>query len=305
MNAVIDRVNAVIEDIQRHDDPERFRGYGCEVIFDSARFTGPNEIRVGDRLIRGRRFVIATGSRPAIPPIPGLEETGFETNETLFKRRRLPRHLAVIGGGPIGMELGQAFARLGSRVSIVEQADRVLPATDADIAGCLGEALAAEGLALHTGRQVSTTRRDGDSRQLQLDDGSTIECDRILVATGRRPALHGLDLDAAGVAWTGSGVSVDRRLRTSQRHIHAIGDVCGPYPFTHMAEYQAGVVLANLLFRLPRKADYRVVPVVTYTDPEVAQVGPGQDRCRHDGLSQDPDTPWPPVRRRHGRRPRR
>ena len=284
MNAVIDRVNAVVEDIQRHDDPERFRGYGCEVIFDSARFTGPNEIRVGDRLIRARRFVIATGSRPAIPPVPGLEETGFETNETLFKRRHLPRHLAVIGGGPIGVELGQAFARLGSRVSIVEQAGRVLPAADADIAGCLGEALAAEGLALHTGRQVSTTRRDGDSRQLQLDDGSTIECDRILVATGRRPALHGLDLDAAGVAWTGSGISVDRRLRTSQRHIYAVGDVCGPYPFTHMAEYQAGVVLANLLFRLPRKADYRVVPVVTYTDPEVAQVGLTEEAAREQGI---------------------
>ncbi len=290
MGAVIDRVNDVIADIQVHDDPERFRGYGCEVVFGTARFTGPNEIRVGDELIRGRRFVIATGSRPVIPPVPGLEEAGFDTNETIFNRRQLPQHLAVVGGGPIGLELAQAFARLGSRVSLVEQADQLLPAADADIAGCLAQVLAAEGLALHTGTQVTAARRDGDSRQLQLGDGNTIECDRILVATGRRPALHGLGLDVAGVGYERSGITVDRRLRTTERHIFAIGDVCGPYPFTHMAEYQAGVVLANLLFRLPRKADYRVVPVVTYTDPEVAQVGLTENTARAQGIRCDVTT---------------
>lgn len=284
MGAVIDRVNAVIAEIQVHDDPERFRSYGCDVIFGAARFTGPNDIQVGDERISGRRFVIATGSLPVIPPIPGLEEAGYETNETIFSRRQLPQHLAVVGGGPIGLELAQAFARLGSRVSIVEQAGQLLPSADADIAGCLADVLSSEGLALHTGTQVTGARRDGDSRQLQLDDGNTIECDRILIATGRRPALHGLGLDVAGVEHERSGITVDRRLRTSQRHIHAIGDVCGPYPFTHMAEYQAGVVLANLLFRLPRKADYRVVPVVTYTDPEVAQVGLTENSAGAQGI---------------------
>jgi pyruvate/2-oxoglutarate dehydrogenase complex dihydrolipoamide dehydrogenase (E3) component len=273
MGAVIDRVQAVIDDIQRHDDPERFRGYGCEVLFGAARFTGPHEIRVGENRVRGRRFVIATGSRPAIPPIPGLEAAGFDTSDSIFRRRERPRRLVVIGGGPIGLELAQAFARLGSEVSLVEQAEQVLPAADADVAQCLAEALAGEGLSLHTGRQVTSARRDGDSRQLLLDDGSTLECDRLLVATGRRPALQGLGLDAAGIEHDRSGIRVDPRLRTSQRHIYAIGDVTGPHPFTHMAEYQAGVVLANLLFRLPRKTDYRVVPVVTYTDPEVAQAG--------------------------------
>jgi pyruvate/2-oxoglutarate dehydrogenase complex dihydrolipoamide dehydrogenase (E3) component len=284
MGAVMDRVSSVIADIQVHDDPERFRGYGCDVVFGAARFTGPDEIQVGDELIRGRRFVIATGSRPVIPPIPGLDEAGYETSDTLFHRRDLPRHLAVIGGGPIGLELAQAFARLGSRVSIVEQADQLLPAADADIAGCLAKVLAAEGLALHTGTQVTAARRDGDSRQLQLGDGNTIECDRILVATGRQPVLHNLGLDVAGVGFQRGGITVDRRLRTTERHIFAIGDVCGPYPFTHMAEYQAGVVLANVLFRLPRKADYRVVPVVTYTDPEVAQVGLTENKARAQGI---------------------
>ena len=290
MGAVIDRVNGVIADIQVHDDPERFRGYGCEVVFGAARFTGPKEIQVGDELIQGRRFVIATGSLPVIPPVPGLEEAGFDTNETIFSQRRLPGHLAVIGGGPIGLELAQAYARLGSRVSIVELAGQLLPAADADVAACLAEILEAEGLVLHTGRQVTGARRDGDSRQLRLDDGSTIECDRILVATGRRPAVHGLGLDVAGVEHGRSGIIVDRRLRTSQRHIHAVGDVCGPYPFTHMAEYQAGVVLANLLFRLPRKAGYRVVPVVTYTDPEVARVGLTEKMAREQGVRYDVTT---------------
>jgi pyruvate/2-oxoglutarate dehydrogenase complex dihydrolipoamide dehydrogenase (E3) component len=287
MGAVIDHVNDVIADIQRHDDPERFRGYGCEVVFGAARFTGPKEIQVGDELIQGRRFVIATGSRPVIPPVPGLEESGYETNETIFSRRVLPQHLAVIGSGPIGLELAQAYARLGSRVSIVEQAGQLLPAADADVANCVADVLAGEGLELYTGRQVTGVRRDGDSRQLQLDDDSTIECDRILVATGRRPELHGLGLDLAGVEHDHSGITVDRRLRTSQRHIHAIGDVCGPFPFTHMAEYQAGVVLANLLFRLPRKTDYRVVPVVTYTDPEIAQVGLTEKTADEQGIRCD------------------
>ena len=290
MDAVIDRVNDVIAEIQVHDDPERFRSYGCEVVFGAARFTGPKEIQVGDDLIQGRRFVIATGSLPVIPPIPGLDEAGYETHETVFSRRQLPQRLAVIGGGPIGLELAQAYARLGSRISIVEQTDQILPSADADVAGCLADVLAAEGLVLHTGRQVNCARRDGDSRQLQLDDGNTIECERILVATGRRPALHALGLDVAGVEHGRSGITVDRRLRTSQRHIYAIGDVSGPYPFTHMAEYQAGVVLANLLFRLPRKTDYRVVPVVTYTDPEVAQVGLTEKTAVAQGIRYDVTT---------------
>ena len=290
MSAVVDRINSVIADIQVHDDPERFRGYGCDVRFGHARFISPHEIRIGDDVIRSRRFVIATGSRPVIPPIPGLDTAGYDTNETIFGRRQLPPHLAVIGGGPIGLELAQAYARLGSRITLLEQAGQILPAADSDIAASLGEALTREGLTLRTGTEVTSVRRDGDSRQLALADGTTVECDRILVATGRRPALYDLDLDKAGVEYARSGIRVDRRQRTSQRHIHAVGDVCGPYAFTHMAEYQAGIVLANLLFRLPRKSDYRVVPIVTYTDPEVAQAGLTENSARAQGIRYDTAT---------------
>lgn len=271
--AAIDRVRAVIERIQQHDDPERFRGYGCDVRFGAARFTGPREIEVDGERIRARRFLVATGSAPAVPPIPGLAEAGYDTSDTIFTRRDLPPRLAVLGAGPVGVELAQAFARFGSRVTLVERAGQVLPSNDAAVAGVLQAALEAEGVTVRTAAGVQGVRRDGDSRQLQLADGSTLECERILVATGRRPVLAGLGLDAAGVAYGDTGIRIDTRQRTSQRHIFAAGDVCGPYPFTHMAEYQAGIALANMVFRVPKKADYRVVPRVVYTEPEVAVVG--------------------------------
>jgi pyruvate/2-oxoglutarate dehydrogenase complex dihydrolipoamide dehydrogenase (E3) component len=269
----IDQVEQVIDRIQQHDDPERFRGYGCEVRFGTARFTSPYEVAVGEETISGRRFVIATGSTPAIPPIPLLEQTGFETNETIFRRRVLPEHLAVIGGGPVGVELAQAFSRFGSQVTIIEAADRLLIHEDRQTSLLLQEILEQEGIRITTAAQVAGVRREGDARQVALTDGRTVECDRILIATGRRPVVHGLGLEEAGVEFGRQGIRVDRRLRTSQKHIYAIGDVCGPYPFTHMAEYQAGVALANIVFRTPKKTDYRVVPRVVYTDPEVASVG--------------------------------
>ncbi len=270
---VIDRVQAVIATIQPVDDPDRFRGYGCEVRFGKAAFVDPHQLVVAGDPIRARRFVIATGSYPAIPPIAGLEEAGYLTNETVFLQRTRPRSLAVLGGGPVGVELAQAFARLGSRVSLVEAAARILPGADPVAAAALATQLTAEGIAIRCGAGVQSVRRDGDSRQLQFADGSTLECERILVATGRRPAVNGLGLEQAGVTVNRSGIVVDRRMRTSQHHIYAVGDVCGPYAFTHMAEYQAGIALANLVFRFPKKADYRVVPRVVYTDPELASVG--------------------------------
>ncbi len=271
--AVIDRVQAVIAKIQLHDDPERFRSYGCDVRFGSAQFLNPRQVSVAGEIITGKRFVIATGSHPAIPPIPGLEEAGYDTNESIFTRRELPARLVIIGAGAIGVELAQAFVRLGSKVSVVEMATRILPLEDAQAAAVLQEVLEAEGVTVVTAAGVTSVRRDGDSRQLLLADNSTLECDRILVATGRRPSLDGLGLETAGVDVARGGITVDRRLRSSQRHIYAVGDVCGPYQFTHMAEYQAGIALANIVFRIPRKTDYRVWPRVVFTDPEVAQVG--------------------------------
>jgi pyruvate/2-oxoglutarate dehydrogenase complex dihydrolipoamide dehydrogenase (E3) component len=284
INRVLDRVDSVIAHIQQHDDPERFRRYGCDVRFGAARFLNAHEVTVNEEVIRARRFVIATGSQPVVPPIPGIAEIGYETNETIFKRRELPPRLAVIGGGPVGVELAQAFARLGSRVTIVESADRILPVADSEVSAALRQVLEAEGIALRLSCQVANARRDGDSRQLFLSNGESVECERILVAAGRRPAVFGLGLDEAGVEHNAKAVVVDARLRTSQPHIYAVGDVCGPYQFTHMAEYQAGIVLANLLFRVPRKVDYRVIPSITYTDPEVAQVGLTEQQAQAQGL---------------------
>ena len=280
----IDHVNRVIEKIQVHDDPERFRSYGCEVRFGKATFTSQHAVDVDGETIAGRRFVIATGSMPAIPPIPLLEKAGYDTNETIFKQRSLPEHLAVIGGGPIGVELAQAFARFGSKVTVIEMADRLLINEDKAVSLQLQEFLEAEGILIVTGVQVAGAHREGEARQLRLSNNMTIDCDRILVATGRRPVVHDLGLETAGIDFDRHGVTVDRRLRTSQKHIYAAGDVCGPYQFTHMAEYQAGIVLANIVFRTPRKTDYRVVPRVVYSDPEVASVGLTENEALAQGI---------------------
>lgn len=280
----IEHVNRVRETIQRHDDPERFRGYGCTVLFGAAQFTGKHEITVNDQTVTGKRFVIATGSTPSIPPIPLLEQAGFDTNETIFRNRNLPEHLAVIGGGPIGVELAQAFARFGSRVTLIEMADRLLINEDEAISRQLQTALEGEGIEIITAAQVAGIHREADSRQLKLSNHTTVECDRILVATGRRPVVQGLGLEAAGVEFTRKGITVDRRLRTTQKHIYAVGDVCGHYQFTHTAEYQAGIVLASIMFRFPAKTDYRVIPRVVYTDPEVASVGITESEALAQGI---------------------
>jgi len=278
------QVEQAIARIQVWDDPERFRGYGCDVRFGKAQFVSPDSITVDEEIIRGRRFVIATGSRPALPPIPLLEQAGFETSDSIFKRRDRPGHLTVIGGGPIGVELAQAFVRLGSKVTLIEMSDRLLPAHDPQVSAALQQALEGEGIHVITGVLVAGIHREGEMRQLRLSDDALVETDRILVATGRRPVLHGLGLEAAGVEFNKQGIIVDRRLRTSRKHIYAVGDVCGPYPFTHMAEYQAGIALANIVFRIPRKVDYRVVPQVVYTDPEVASVGLTETEAVAQGL---------------------
>ncbi len=278
------RVKETVARIQDHDDPERFRGYGCDVRFGEARFSGPGEIMLDGERIRARRFAITTGSIPAIPPVMGLETCGYDTSDTVFSWRELPGRLVILGGGAIGVELAQAFARFGSRVTLVEMADRLLAREDADIMDAARELLESEGVDVITGMRVAVARRTDKERQVQLEDGRTLACDRLLVAAGRRPDVASLGLDAAGIESTRSGISVDRRLRTTQKHIYAAGDVCGPHAFTHAAEYQAGVVIANAVFGLPRKVDYRVMPRVIYTAPEIAAVGLSENEAREQGL---------------------
>ncbi|MCC6611021.1 MAG: mercuric reductase [Burkholderiales bacterium] len=283
-------VQRVIARIQKHDDPERFRSYGCEVLFGAPRFVDPHTLDIDGTTLRAKRFVIATGSRPAVPPIDGLAEAAYLTNLDVFSLDRLPARLVVLGGGPVGLELAQALARLGSRVTIVEMADALLPREDPEVTARLRARLEAEGIAIHTATGAQRVRASGSAKVVECRrrlDGQnvTIEADAILVAAGRRPNVEGLGLEAAGVAYSERGIGVDRRLRTSAKHVYACGDVCGPYPFTHMAEYQAGIVIANAVFRLPKRADYRVVPWVTFTDPELARVGLTEREAVAQGLA--------------------
>lgn len=281
---VNDHVRSVIEHIQQHDDPERFRRYGCEVIFAQARFVDAHTIQVNEQKIYARRIVIATGSRPFIPPIEGLEQAGYMTNLDLFSLRELPERLVVLGGGPIGLEMGQAFARLGSQVTILQRGERILPQEEPELTSTLQKALTAEGITIHTSVNVECVHRRDETTIIECSDNLELQADRLLVATGRQPNIEGLGLEAAGVHYTDRGIPVDNRQRTSQKHIYACGDVCGPYLFTHMAEYQAGIVISNAVFRFPKKTNYRVVPWVTYTDPELARVGLSEQQAREQGI---------------------
>jgi pyruvate/2-oxoglutarate dehydrogenase complex dihydrolipoamide dehydrogenase (E3) component len=270
--AVADHVREVIAAIAPNDSVERFERLGVRVVRAEARFTGPRAIRAGDIEIRPRRFVVATGSHPAIPPIPGLDRVPYLTNETVFANRELPEHLIVIGGGPIGIEMAQAHRRLGARVTVVDVGP-LLPRDDPELAGALIDRLADEGIAAHPRIEIAGIARNGLATTVDLADGKRINGSHLLVATGRRPTVEALDLAAAGIEATARGITVDARLRTTNRRAFAVGDVTGGPQFTHIANYHAGIVIRNALFRLPAKVDYRALPWVTYTDPELAQVG--------------------------------
>jgi len=273
MKKINQHVQSVIDHIQPLDDPERFREYGCEVLFGKASFVDAFTVAVNEEKISSKRFVIATGSRPFCPPIEGLEESGYLTNIDMFSLAELPKRLVVLGGGPIGLEMAQAFNRLGSQVSVVEMLPHLLPQEDPELSEALKNKLSAEGVNIYTSVSALSISKKDESRIVHCSDDLDLKCDQILVAVGRRPNVEDIGLDKAGIKFGVKGIEVDRRMRTSQKHIYACGDVCGPYPFTHMAEYQAGIVISNAIFRFPKKTDYRVVPWVTYTDPELARVG--------------------------------
>jgi pyruvate/2-oxoglutarate dehydrogenase complex dihydrolipoamide dehydrogenase (E3) component len=278
--AVMAHVRAVISGIAPHDSQERFEDLGVVVIRDWARFVSPREMTAGGVSIRARRFVIATGSSPAVPPIPGLAETPHLTNETVFDLEVLPRRLLILGAGPIGVELGQAFRRLGAEVALVE-AGRALGRDDPEAAAVVLDALRAEGVDIREGSAVAAAARHGDGVRLKLASGETLDGSHLLVAAGRRPNLDRLDLAAGGVEATAKGVAVDAGLRSvSNRRVYAIGDAAGGLQFTHVAGYHAGVVIRSALFRLPSKARTDHIPRVTYADPELAQIGPTEAEAR-------------------------
>jgi len=271
--AVMEHVRGVVATIAPHDSVERFEGLGVHVIKAEAHFTGPREVVGGGVRVRARRFVIATGSTAIIPPIPGIETVETLTNETIFSLTARPGHLLVIGGGPIGVEMAQAFRRLGSRVTILERT-HLLKRDEPEFSDALRLRLAAEGVAIREGVEIASVAPSQDCITLTLSGGAErITGTHLLVAAGRRPRLDGLDLEKAGVAFTSKGVTVDARMRTSNSRVYAIGDIAGGPQFTHVASYHAGLIIRNALFRIPAKTDYCALPWVTYSDPELAHVG--------------------------------
>jgi pyruvate/2-oxoglutarate dehydrogenase complex dihydrolipoamide dehydrogenase (E3) component len=276
---------AVIQSIAPHDSAERFEGLGVRVLRAEARFTGPDALIAGEVAVRARRFVIATGSEPLVPPLPGLDRVPFLTNETVFGIEHLPRHLLVLGGGPIGSELAQAFRRLGAEVTLVEAA-RILPKDDEEAAALVRASLAADGVRVLEGAKAVSVRAEAGGVALTFQRQGReepVSGSHLLVAVGRKPTVAGLDLEAAGVAFDKGGIRVDERLRTTNRRIYAAGDVVGGPQFTHMAGHHAGVVVRNALFGLPAKVERKAVPWVTFTDPELAQVGLTEAAARHEG----------------------
>lgn len=270
--AIKDHLAAVIAQIAPVDSQQRFEGLGCIVIRALARFTGKREVQAGDATIRARRFVIATGSRPFVPQIQGVDSVPYFTNETIFTLRERPRHLIVIGGGPIGMEMAQAHRRLGCEVTVVEGA-RLLGREDPDCAAIAVEVLRDEGISFVEGQPVVRLAGQAGAVEVTLGDGRQLKGSHLLIAVGREVALEGLNLKAAGVAYTTKGVTVGSRLRSSNRRVYAVGDAAAGPQFTHVAGWHAGIVVRQIVLGLPAKADPRALPRAIYTDPELAQAG--------------------------------
>lgn len=274
--AVMQRMRGIVNTIAEHDSPERFRSMGVDVLLGEAEFKNANEIRIGDHQISSKNVVIATGSRPAVPPIPGLTETGFITNIEALQLEVLPKSLAILGGGPIGLEFAQAFARLGARVTVIEMFPTLLPREDAQAAEFVRESLVNEGVHLMLGSKVVEAKKGENGKVVVIEQNGErreVSCEEIFVATGRRPNVEIPGLANIGIEVAKTGIVVDSHLRTTIPHIYAAGDVKGGLQFTHVAGYEGRVVVRNTLFPFKQRVDYRVVPWAVYTDPEIAHVG--------------------------------
>jgi len=282
------RIQDVIAVIQKHDSEERFCKLGAKVAFGSVFFKNDRTVDLDGRSITAKNWVIATGSSAAVPPIPGLKEIGYITNREIFSLDRLPGSMIVLGAGPIGIEMAQAFNRLGSSVTVVDMAGQILTKEDADMADAVQAVMEAEGVKFYLGAAVERASATGEKKSvtLRLGDGAsiTLAAEAVLVAMGRAVNVKDLWLDAAGVAFDRTGITVDARLRTSQKHIFAAGDVSGGFQFTHAAGYEGGIVVSNAVFHLPRKVNYTWLPWCTYTDPELASIGRNERAATDAGI---------------------
>jgi pyruvate/2-oxoglutarate dehydrogenase complex dihydrolipoamide dehydrogenase (E3) component len=276
----MDHVERVISTIAPHDSQERFEGLGVKVVRSQARFTSRNSLEAEGTTYVARRIVIATGSRAGVPPIPGLADVPFFTNETIFKNRVQPEHLIVIGGGPIGLEMALAHRRLGSAVTVLE-AFQPLAKDDPELASVVLDSLKAEGITIHAGIKITSVSQSVDDIAIATEGNGTITGSHLLVAAGRIANVEGLDLEKGEVDYTKRGIAIGANLRSvSNKHVYAAGDVAGSLQFTHVAGYHAGLVIRNALFHLPVKARTDIIPWVTYTDPELAHVGLGEAEAR-------------------------
>lgn len=301
---VVRRIQSVIETIQEQDSEERFCSLGVKVVFGQAEFLDPYTVNLNGDRISAKNWVIATGSSPAIPPLPGLAETTFLTNRDLFSLPKLPQSMIILGAGPVAIEMAQAFSRLGTRVFVVHRGPRILAREDKDMADQVMGVLEKEGVSFFLNTSIIRTEDSGQERLVHLkidpdqaqrmfsrrwpEEAVLIEKDRtltlrtesLLVALGREANLKGLNLENIGLTFEAKGLKLDRRLRTDHHHIYGAGDVTGDYLFTHAASYEAGIVISNALFHLPRKADYTYLPWCTYTDPELAGIGLNEQQAR-------------------------
>lgn len=275
-------VHGTIARIAPHDSVERFTGLGVNVIKAAAHFVSPTLLQAGEDQIEARRFVIATGSSAFVPPIAGIGDVPILTNETIFELGEAPQRLIVIGGGPIGLELAQAHRRLGCHVVVLE-AGTILSKDDVEAVAVVREKLSSEGVEILEGAKVTSVAKEGNGVGVSIEIAGgvrTIRGTHLLVAAGRRANVGSLGLQAAGIEHTRSGITVDHRLRTTNKRVFAIGDVVGGYQFTHMAAYHAGIVIRNAVFNLPAKVSYDAVPWVTYTSPELAHVGMSEAQAK-------------------------
>ncbi len=279
---VMEHVRATIATIAPHDSQERFEGLGATVLRETASFVDNRTLKAGDTLIKPKKIVIATGSHPFVPPIPGVEHIEYFTNETIFDLKTLPEHLIIIGAGPIGCEMAQAFRLLGANVSVIDKGT-LLPRDEPECVAIVRETLTQQGIFFYEAADIEQLSQSNSEITVALKQGSAktqIKGSHLLISAGRKASIKSLQLQNTHINHANHAITIDKRCRTNLPHIYAIGDVSGPFQFTHMAGYQAGIVIKNLLFKLPAKADYSRVPWVTYVAPELAHVGLTEKQAR-------------------------
>jgi len=285
---VKERIQAVIASIQKHDSEERFCSLGAKVHFGEPAFVDEHSIRLNRETISAKTWVLAVGSSPDRPPIEGLNKTPYLTNKEIFSLDRLPASMIILGAGPIAIEMAQAFCRLGTKVFVIQRSGQILTKEDKDMADDVMQVLASEGVTFYLNTSVLGVKDLCDERQVLLKgrEGKTIglAAEELFVAMGRDPNVQGLNLEGIGVEFDRKGIKVDERMRTSQKHVYAAGDVTGKFQFTHAAGYEGGIVVSNAIFRLPRKVKYSFLPWCTYTDPELASIGMNEKRAREAGI---------------------